>query len=199
VAHKLPELPYSSDALAPHVSAETLSFHHGKHHAAYVNKLNAALEGTGLENMPIEELVASMDKVPANKRTAIFNNGAQHFNHSFYWQCMSPNGGGEPTGALARAIDQTFGGFEKFREQFKAESLNHFASGWGWLVKNASGQLEIISTHDADTPLAHGKTPLLTADVWEHAYYIDYRNDRGSYLDHFFQVVNWDFVARNFE
>lgn len=199
MAHKLPDLPFAPDALAPHLSAETLSFHHGKHHAAYVTKLNAALDGTGLENVPLEELVATLDRVPAAKRTAVFNNGAQHFNHSFYWSCLSPKGGGEPTGPLKAAIDAAFGSYADFRKRFKDESVGHFASGWGWLVRDGSGALQVVSTHDADTPLAHGLKPLLTCDVWEHAYYIDYRNDRGTYLDNFFDLVDWDFVSANFE
>ncbi|MGM0574863.1 MAG: superoxide dismutase [Myxococcota bacterium] len=198
MAFTLPDLPYSKDALEPSISSKTLEFHHGKHHAGYVKKLNAAVEGTKFAEMDLEELVESVDQAPEAKKTAIFNNGCQHFNHSFYWKCMSPNGGGEPTGELAKAIEATFGGFAEFKEAFTNESKTHFGSGWGWLIKDTDGKLKVVSTHDADTPLAHGKTPLLTVDVWEHAYYLDYQNARPEYLKAFWNLVNWDFVAENF-
>ena len=197
MAFQLPDLPYGKEALAPSISAKTLEFHHGKHHAAYVTKLNAAVEGTKFENMPIEELVRSIDTAPPEKRGAIFNNGAQHLNHSFYWKSMGPDGG-QPSGELEKAITLAFGSVDAFREKFANEAINHFASGWAWLVKKTDGGLAVISTHDADTAIAHGHTPLLTCDVWEHAYYIDYQNRRPDYLEAFWKVVNWDFVAQNF-
>ena len=195
MAHTLPELPFASDALAPHISAETLSFHHGKHHAGYVRKLNAALEGHALLNASPEAVVDHIDDVPEDKRRGVFNCAAQHINHSFYWNCLSPNGGGEPSGDLAAAINETFGSFEAFKTQFTAAAGGHFGSGWAWLVKDAEGTLAVMDTHDADTPRAHNLTPLLTCDVWEHAYYVDYRNSRGDYIKAFWNLVNWDFVA----
>jgi Fe-Mn family superoxide dismutase len=195
MAHTLPELPYAQDALAPHISAETLSFHYGKHHNSYVNKLNAALGDSPLASVSPNEVVDRIAEVPAAKRGGAFNCVAQHINHSFYWNCLSPDGGGEPTGALAAKINATFGSFAAFQEQFAARAGGHFGSGWAWLVKDADGNLHITDTHDADTPHAHGQTPLLTCDVWEHAYYIDYRNNRGGYVQAFWNLVNWDFVA----
>lgn len=195
MAHTLPDLPYAQDALAPHISKETLEYHHGKHHAGYVKKLNAALEGSGMENTPLEELIR---EIAGNKdKQGLFNNAAQHFNHSFYWNSLSPNGGGEPSGDLAKAINDTFGGFDKFKEAFTTEAGTHFGSGWGWLVKDGDA-LKVVSTHDADTPVAHGQTPILTVDVWEHAYYIDYRNARPDYLAAWWNLVNWEFAAKNF-
>ena len=195
MAHTLPELPYAADALAPHISAETLSFHHGKHHAGYIAKLNAAIEGTPFAKWSLADLISRAAELPAGKRAGVFNCAAQHFNHSFYWTCLSPNGGGRPTGALAAAIDAAFGSFDTFHDAFTQASASHFGSGWAWLVKNADGSLAVTSTHDADSPLAHGQTPLLTCDVWEHAYYIDHRNNRGAYIQGFWQLVDWDFVA----
>ncbi|MHC4470538.1 MAG: superoxide dismutase [Planctomycetota bacterium] len=198
MAHQLPDLPYAKNALEPTISENTFNFHHGKHHAAYVTNLNAALEGTEFADMPIDELIGSLDRVPAEKRGAVFNHGCQHFNHSFYWNCMSPSGG-EPAGALLDAIDGAFGNLDGLKETFLTECATHFGSGWGWLVKNTDGGLAVVSTHDADTPLAHGQTPLLTADVWEHAYYLDYQNARPKYLEAFWGIVNWEFVQQNFE
>ena len=195
MAFELPPLPYPKDALAPHISAETLEFHHGKHHAAYVTKLNAAVEGTKFAEMSLEELVRNIDQAPSEKKTAIFNNGCQHYNHSFYWKCLSPNKT-SPSGALKQAIE-AYGGLEKLKTDFTNESVGHFSNGWGWIVKKGNG-IAVTSTHDADTPLAHGITPILTADVWEHAYYIDYRNKRPDYLGAFWQLVNWDFASENF-
>ena len=195
MAHTLPELPYAQDALAPHISAETLSFHYGKHHAGYVKKLNAALEGSALLDVSPEEVVDRIEEVDAAKRSGAFNCAAQHINHSFYWNCLSASGGGAPTGALADAINAAFGSFDDFKAQFSAKAGGHFGSGWAWLVKDADGNLLITDTHDADTPRAHGQTPLLTCDVWEHAYYIDYRNGRANYIGAFWNLVNWDFVA----
>ncbi len=195
MAHALPALKYSKDALAPHISAETLEFHYGKHHNAYVTKLNQGIEGTPYAEWSLEDLITKAATDAGAKK--VFNNAAQHFNHSFYWECLSPNGGGAPTGKLAAAIDEAFGSFDAFKAAFTAAAANHFASGWAWLVKDADGKLKITDTHDADCPIAHGHTPLLTCDVWEHAYYIDYRNARPNYIEAFWKLVNWDFVAKN--
>ncbi|MCB9693026.1 MAG: superoxide dismutase [Alphaproteobacteria bacterium] len=191
MTHELPALPYASDALEPHISAETLSFHHGKHHAAYVSKLNAAVDATpALQGKSLEELVKTTSG-------GVFNNAAQTWNHTFYWHSMSPTGGGEPTGAIKAAIDRDFGSFAKFKEAFTNEAATHFGSGWAWLVKNGAGKLEIVSTHDAGCPLTDGKTPILTCDVWEHAYYVDRRNARPAYIDAWWALVNWDFANEN--
>jgi Fe-Mn family superoxide dismutase len=187
---ELPPLPYAEDALMPHISAETLAYHYGKHHRAYVNNLNKLTEGTEWADTSLEDIIRRADG-------AIFNNGAQVWNHSFYWSCMSPNGGGEPTGEVATLINSSFGSFAEFRERFTAEAAGRFGSGWAWLVSGPSGQLSIVSTSNADNPLRDGEKPLLTCDVWEHAYYIDYRNARPEYLEHFWDLVNWDFVAEN--
>ncbi|MDX1455585.1 MAG: Fe-Mn family superoxide dismutase [Gammaproteobacteria bacterium] len=190
--HELPELPYAKDALAPHISAETLEFHHGKHHNAYVTKLNDMIPGTEFEDMSLEDIIKKAEG-------GLFNQAAQVWNHTFYWNSLSPNGGGKPEGDLAKAIDDSFGSFDKFKEQFIAGCMGNFGSGWGWLVKQADGKLAIVQTDDADTPIRSGDvTPLLTCDVWEHAYYIDYRNARPKYLDAFFELVNWEFAAKNF-
>ena len=190
--HKLPELPYAKDALAPHISAETLEYHYGKHHAAYVNNLNKLIQGTAFEDESLEEIVKKSSG-------AIFNNAAQHWNHTFYWNSLSPNGGGEPTGPLAEAIAKNFGSFAQFKERFTNAAVSHFGSGWAWLVKNSDGSLAVESTGNAGTPLSEGKKALLTCDVWEHAYYIDYRNARPAYLAAFWQVVNWKFARQNLE
>ncbi len=187
----LPPLPYALDALQPHISKETLEFHHGKHHKAYVDKLNTLIPGTPHENQSLEEIIVS-------STGPIFNNAAQVWNHTFYWHCLSPQGGGEPTGALKAAIEKTFGSFDAFKKQMTDTAINTFGSGWAWLVKNQEGTLSLISTSNAGTPLTTHHTPLLTIDVWEHAYYIDYRNARPQYLEHFWSLVNWDFVAQNF-
>ncbi|AGA32955.1 Superoxide dismutase (Fe) [Thioalkalivibrio nitratireducens DSM 14787] len=189
MAHELPALPYAKNALEPHISAETLEFHHDKHHATYVTKLNGLLPGSEFENASLEDIVR---KAPAG---GIFNNGAQVWNHTFYFNCMGPNGGGEPAGQLADAINSAFGSFAAFKEKFTDSAVNNFGSGWTWLVQNADGSLEIVNTSNAANPMRDGKIPLLTADVWEHAYYIDYRNARPKYLEGFWNVVNWDFVA----
>jgi len=197
--YTLPDLPYAKDQLLPHISAETLDFHHGKHHATYVTNLNKLLEGTGLDKLPLEELIVNgIEKVSADKRTGVYNNAAQVYNHTFYWNCMKPSGGGKPSGKLAEAITKSFGSFDNFKETFTKTAVGHFGSGWAWLVKNSSGSLEIYSTSNAATPLTEKKTPLLTCDVWEHAYYIDYRNARAKYVEAFWNLVNWDFVAKNF-
>ena len=194
MAHDHPSLPYSHDALAPHISAETLSFHHGTHHAGYTKKLNAAIEGTDYANLSLVDLI---NKAKADGKQGVFNNAAQHFNHSFYWKSLSPNGGGKPSGALAAAIDKSFGSFDAFQDAFTKAAGGHFGSGWAWLVKNSDGSLAVVGTHDADTPVAHGQTPLLTCDVWEHAYYIDYRNARPDYIGAWWKLVNWDFASKN--
>lgn len=188
--HKLPELPYAKDALAPHISKETLEFHYGKHHATYVANLNKLIVGTEFENLTLEDIV---------KRAAggIFNNAAQVWNHTFYWHCLSPKGGGAPTGALAEAINLSFGSLAAFKEKFAATAVGTFGSGWAWLVKNPDGTLAIESTSNAANPMTTGKKPLLTCDVWEHAYYIDYRNARATYVEAFWKIVNWAFVAEN--
>ena len=192
---KFPDLPYPIDALEPHVSATTLEFHHGKHHRAYVDKLNAAIAGTAHENKSLEEIISAAAET---SETGIFNNAAQAWNHTFLWNSMSPNGGGEPTGQLAEAIDDRFGGVEQFKADFKDAALAQFGSGWTWLVRTSAG-LDIVSTGNADTPLVHGATPLLTLDVWEHAYYLDYQNKRDAYVDTFLNnLINWDFAAQNF-
>lgn len=186
----LPELPYAKDALAPHISAETLEFHHGKHHAAYVTNLNKLLEGKPEANKSLEEVILGSDG-------GVFNNAAQVWNHTFYWHCMKPNGGGRPTGALADAINRDFDSFEKFREEFANAAATQFGSGWAWLVLD-NGKLKVTKTGNADLPMKHGQKALLTIDVWEHAYYVDFRNARPKYIDTFLEkLVNWDFVARN--
>ncbi len=191
MTHELPPLPYAIDALAPYISAETLEFHHGKHHKTYVDNLNKLIPGTEFENLSLEDIVRKSSG-------GIFNNAAQIWNHTFYWNCLAPKAGGAPTGALAAAIDKTFGSFDAFKEKFSQTAITTFGSGWGWLVKNAAGGLELVSTSNAGCPLTAGQTPLLTCDVWEHAYYIDYRNARPKYVESFWNLVNWDFVARNF-
>jgi Fe-Mn family superoxide dismutase len=191
VSIKLPDLPYKLDALAPHISKETLEFHHGKHHQAYVNKLNAAIGGGRYEKMPLEEIIRESRGEPK-----VFNNAAQVWNHTFYWSCMSPGGGGEPGGSLADAIKKSFGSFAKFKEEFTTASETLFGSGWAWVVKDGD-KLSIMQTKDADNPLTKGQRPLLTCDVWEHAYYIDYRNARPKYIEAFWNVINWDFMEKN--
>jgi len=189
--HKLPALPFAMDALAPVISKETLEYHYGKHHAAYVTNLNKLIPGTEFENLPLEELIK---RAPAG---GIFNNAAQIWNHSFYWQCLAPKSGGEPSGAAADAIKKDFGSFAQFKEQFTKAAVTTFGSGWAWLVKNKDGKLAIESTSNASTPLKDGRKPLLTCDVWEHAYYIDYRNNRAGYVEAFWKLVNWKFVEQN--
>jgi Fe-Mn family superoxide dismutase len=189
---KLPELPYAMDALAPHISKETLEYHYGKHHQAYVNNLNNLTKDTPLADKTLEELIMS-------ETGGIFNNAAQDWNHSFYWQCMTPKSTGTPSGKLAEAINQKFGSFEEFKKAFTQSAATLFGSGWTWLVKNADGSLEIMNTGNAGIPMKEGKTALLTCDVWEHAYYIDYRNVRMTYIENFWKLVNWPFAEKNFE
>jgi len=189
--HKLPDLPYAKNALEPHISSETLEYHHGKHHQTYVTNLNNLVKGTEFESMGLEEIVMK-------STGGVFNNAAQVWNHTFYWNCLKPNGGGEPSGALADAIKAKFGSFEEFKTQFSQKAITTFGSGWAWLVKNADGSLSIESTGNAGTPMTSGQKALLTCDVWEHAYYIDYRNLRAKYVESFWNLVNWEFVAKNF-
>ena len=191
MAFELPPLPYAKEALAPTISAETLDYHYGKHHQAYVTNLNNLTKGTEFEGMTLEEVIMKSSG-------GIFNNAAQVWNHSFYWNGLSPTGGGEPGGALAEAIAASFGSFEEFKKQFSTSAATNFGSGWTWLVKNAEGQLEIYNTSNAGTPMTAGKKALLTVDVWEHAYYIDYRNARPKYLEEIWKLIDWGFVAANY-
>lgn len=193
MAFELPKLPYPADALAPYISAETLDFHHGKHHAAYVNNLNNLIKGGNFENSTLEEIIKGAGA------GGLFNNAGQHFNHCFYWNSMKPRGGGDPRGELAYAIKKAFGDIAVFKKKFSDAATAHFGSGWAWLVQKANGSLEVIATHDADNPVADGAKPLLTCDVWEHAYYIDYRNARAKYVEAWWNLVNWDFAAVNLE
>ncbi|HDV5710474.1 TPA: superoxide dismutase [Fe] [Legionella pneumophila] len=186
----LPQLPYALDALAPHISKETLEYHYGKHHNTYVTNLNKLIPGTEFESMTLEEIIMKA-------KGGIFNNAAQVWNHTFYWHSMSPNGGGEPKGRLAEAINKSFGSFAAFKEQFSQTAATTFGSGWAWLVQDQSGALKIISTSNAGTPMTEGLNALLTCDVWEHAYYIDYRNRRPDYIEAFWSLVNWDFASSN--
>jgi Fe-Mn family superoxide dismutase len=188
--HELPDLPYPSNALEPHISAETLAFHHGKHHRTYVDKLNELIPGTPHEKMALEEIIRSASG-------GIFNNAAQIWNHSFYWNCLSPDGGGAPTGKIAERIDNHWGAFEKFQGELTQSAVTNFGAGWTWLVQNGQGELEIVNTSNAGTPLTDDKTPILTIDVWEHAYYIDYRNARPKYVEAYWNLVNWDFANQN--
>ncbi len=188
---QLPALPYAENALVPHISAETLQFHYGKHHATYVTKLNGLIKGSELEGASLEDIISKAAPGP------LFNNAAQVWNHTFYWNSMSPSGGGGPRGDVAEAINQAFGSFEDFRKQFTDQAAALFGSGWMWLVKQPDGSVALQGTGNAGNPLTEGSTPLLTCDVWEHAYYIDYRNARPEYLAAFWNVVNWDFVAKN--
>ncbi len=188
--HVLPELPYANDALAPGISAETIEYHYGKHHKAYVDNINRLIPGTEFENLPLEEIIQKASG-------GIFNNAAQIWNHTFYWNCLSPKGGGEPGGELAEAIKRDCGSFAEFKENFTGAAVTLFGSGWTWLIKNSDGSLAIEALSNAGTPLKEGKTALLTCDVWEHAYYIDYRNARAKYVETFWNLVNWDFVAGN--
>jgi len=197
MAFTLPPLPYPNDALEPHIDTQTMSIHHDKHHNTYVTNLNGAVAGTEFENMSPEELIKSLDKVPEDKRTAVRNNGGGHFNHSLFWEWMSPDGGGEPDGELASAIESAFGSFSDFQGKFKDAGVNQFGSGWSWLVHDGSG-LAVVSTPNQDNPLTDGKTPLLGVDVWEHAYYLKYQNKRPDYIDAWWSVVNWDKVAEGF-
>jgi len=199
MAYQLPELPYAYDALEPHIDKETMNIHHTKHHNTYVTNVNAALEGhEDLASKSVEELVSDLNSVPESIRTAVRNNGGGHANHSLFWQLLSPNGGGNPTGALAEAIDSKFGSFDEFKTQFENAGKTRFGSGWAWLVLN-NGELAVTSTANQDSPLMEGQTPLLGVDVWEHAYYLKYQNRRPDYLAAFWNVVNWEEVSRRFD
>ncbi|HXH02157.1 MAG TPA: superoxide dismutase [Fe] [Candidatus Competibacteraceae bacterium] len=191
MVHELPALPYALDALEPHISKETLEYHYGKHHQAYVTNLNNLIPGTEFEHLSLEEIVKKSSG-------AIFNNAAQVWNHTFYWYCLSPNGGGEPSGALGDAIATRWGSFAAFKDAFSKSAVGNFGSGWTWLVKKPDGSLDIVNTSNAATPLTGADKPLLTCDVWEHAYYIDYRNLRPKYVEAFWNLVNWPFVAQQF-
>ena len=194
MAFELPSLPYAEDALEPHIDARTMGIHHGKHHAAYTGNLNAAIEGTSLDGMSIEAILADLNAVPENIRTAVRNNGGGYANHNLFWQIMGPGGGGEPSGALADAINSAFGGFADFQSAFSAAAATRFGSGWAWLVADG-GAVSVTSTPNQDTPLMDGGTPILGIDVWEHAYYLNYQNRRPDYIAAFFNVINWDKVA----
>ena len=197
MAYSLPELPYAADALEPHIDARTMEIHHGKHHAAYIAKVNAAIEGTDLEGKSIEDLVSDLDAVPEDKRGAVRNNGGGHANHSLFWSLLCPKGGGAPSGDLGAAIDATFGSFDAFKEQFANAAATRFGSGWAWLAVDG-GNLVVESSPNQDSPLMEGRTPILGLDVWEHAYYLNYQNRRPDYIAAFWNVVNWDEVGRRY-
>jgi Fe-Mn family superoxide dismutase len=198
MAYEVPALPYDYSALEPHIDEETMHLHHDKHHQTYVDKVNAALDGTEWADKPIEEVIKNLDQIPEDKRGAVRNNGGGHLNHSLFWEWMSPDGGGEPEGALREAIDSAFGSFGDFKEKFKAAAANQFGSGWAWLVHDGSG-LSVVSTPNQDNPVSQGQTPLLGVDVWEHAYYLKYQNKRPDYVDAWWNTVNWSKVSQEFE
>ncbi|MCE8012775.1 superoxide dismutase [Halomonas daqingensis] len=197
--HTLPDLPYAYDALEPHIDALTMEIHHSRHHQTYVNNLNAALEGTGLEDMPVDELLANLDRVPADKRQAVINNGGGHSNHTMFWQMMSPNGGGKPQGKVAEAIDSELGGFDAFKDAFTKAALGRFGSGWAWLSVTPEKKLVVENTLNQDSPISNGNTPVLGLDVWEHAYYLKFQNKRPDYIAEFFNVINWEDVERRYQ
>lgn len=199
MSYTLPELPYSYTALDPHIDARTMEIHHTKHHQAYINNLNNALQDSSLGQLPVETLMTRLDEVPEGVRTAVRNNGGGHANHSLFWTILSPKGGGEPGGTLAAAIDRDLGGYGKFKETFSQAALTRFGSGWAWLSLTPTGNLMVESTPNQDSPLMHGNTPLLGIDVWEHAYYLKYQNRRAEYINAFFEVINWFEVARRFQ
>ncbi|HVO54804.1 MAG TPA: superoxide dismutase [Solirubrobacterales bacterium] len=195
MAYSVPDLPYPYDALEPHIDEETMRIHHDKHHQAYVDKANGALEGTEWADKDVAEVLQNLDSLPADKQGPVRNNAGGHYNHSLFWQMLSGDGGGEPSGDLADAIDSAFGSFDAFKEEFKNAGIGQFGSGWAWLVKNADGSIAVTKTPNQDSPISNGQTPLLGCDVWEHAYYLKYQNKRPEYLDAFWNVVNWDHVA----
>ena len=197
MAYEVPPLPYDYAALDPHIDEATMRVHHDKHHQAYVDKVNAALEGTEWADRPIEDVIANLGQVPEGKRTAVRNNGGGHYNHSLFWEWLSPDGGGEPSGELADAINDAFGSFADFQANLKETGVNQFGSGWSWLVRDGSG-LAVVGSANQDSPLTDGKTPLLGVDVWEHAYYLKYQNRRPDYIDAWWNVVNWDKVAERY-
>ena len=194
MAYEVPDLPYAYDALEPHIDEATMKVHHDKHHQAYVDKANAALEGTEWADLDVVEVLKALDSLPADKQGPVRNNAGGHYNHSLFWEMMSPDGGGAPEGDLGAAIDETFGSFEAFKEEFKNAGINRFGSGWAWLVWDGSG-LAVVSTANQDSPVSDGQVPLLGVDVWEHAYYLKYQNLRPDYLDAFWNVVDWDYVT----
>jgi superoxide dismutase, Fe-Mn family len=198
MAFSVPDLPYAYDALEPHIDEATMRVHHDKHHQAYVDKANAALEGTEWADADVEDVLQSLGDLPADKQGPVRNNAGGHYNHSLFWQMMSPDGGGEPSGELGAAIESAFGSFDAFKEEFKNAGIGQFGSGWAWLVKNADGSVAVAKTPNQDSPISDGQTALLGADVWEHAYYLKYQNKRPEYLDAFWNVVNWDYVAERF-
>jgi len=199
MAHQLPSLPYNFDALEPYIDARTMQIHHDLHHGGYVNKLNAALEGNSdLEGMSIDKLIASLNSVPDNIRTAVRNNGGGHLNHSIFWKIMAPGSGGNPTGELGDAISDTFDGFENFKSQFSTAAANRFGSGWAWLVLDSHGKMSVVSTPNQDNPISDGFKPVMGLDVWEHAYYLKYQNRRPEYVEAWWNVVNWDAVAKRY-
>ncbi|HWT24306.1 MAG TPA: superoxide dismutase [Solirubrobacteraceae bacterium] len=197
MAYEVPPLPYDYAALEPHIDEATMRVHHDKHHQAYVDKVNAALEGTPLADQPIEDVLRDLSQVPEDKRTAVRNNGGGHYNHTLFWEWMSPNGGGEPDGALRDAIDSAFGSFDDFKAKFKDAGVNRFGSGWSWLVHDGSG-LAVVSTANQDNPVSDGQTPLVGVDVWEHAYYLKYQNRRPDYIDAWWNTVDWSTVAERY-
>jgi superoxide dismutase, Fe-Mn family len=197
MAYSVPDLPYDYDALEPHIDEATMKVHHDKHHQAYVDNANKALDGTEWADKDVVEVLKNLDSLPSDKQGPVRNNAGGHYNHSLFWTFLSPDGGGEPSGALADAINSAFGSFDEFKSQFKAAGIGRFGSGWAWLVKDGDG-VAITSTPNQDSPISEGKTPLLGLDVWEHAYYLKYQNKRPDYIDAFWNVVNWDFVAERF-
>ncbi|MCG7372492.1 superoxide dismutase [Pseudomonas luteola] len=197
--HTLPALPYAYDALEPHIDAQTMEIHHTKHHQTYINNLNAALEGTGLESLPVEELLTQLDKLPQDKRGVVVNNGGGHANHSLFWTVMTPQGGGNPEGELAQAVDSQLGGMDAFKEAFTKAAVSRFGSGWAWLSVTPEKKLVVESTLNQDSPIMNGNTPILGLDVWEHAYYLRYQNRRPEYIGAFYNVVNWPEVARRYQ
>ena len=197
MAYSVPDLPYDYNALEPHIDEATMRVHHDKHHQAYVDKVNAALEGTEWADKPIEEVIQSLSDIPSDKQNAVRNNGGGHYNHSLFWQWMSPDGGGEPDGALGAAIEAAFGSFADFQAKLKDAGVNRFGSGWSWLVHDGSG-LAVVSTPNQDSPISSGQMPLLGVDVWEHAYYLKYQNKRPDYIDAWWNVVDWATVAERF-
>ena len=196
MAYSVPDLPYPYDALEPHIDEATMRVHHDKHHQAYVDKANGALEGTEWADKSVEEVLENLSSLPDDKQGPVRNNAGGHYNHSLFWQMLSPDGGGAPEGDLGAAIDSAFGSFDAFKEEFKNAGIARFGSGWAWLVKDSSGALKVTSTANQDAPISNGETPLLGADVWEHAYYLKYQNKRPDYIDAFWNVVNWEYVAQ---
>lgn len=199
MAYELPDLPYDYDALEPTIDEKTMRIHHGKHHQGYTNKLNAALEGHKFASLPIEEVLRRVDEISEDIRQSVINSGGGYANHNLFWKLMSPNGGGKPSGEVAKAINNTFGSFEKFKEEFSSTAASQFGSGWGWLCVDKSGTLKVISTANQDSPYMHGLIPIFGVDVWEHAYYLNYQNRRPDYLSNFWNVVNWDQVEKNYQ